>query len=70
LSLEISDSIQWVKGVGPKKAELLSALNVFTVLDFLYLSPRRYLDRSEIKPIRDIRINDEVTIEGKVVSVN
>ena len=70
MSLEISDSIQWVKGVGPKKAELLSALNVFTVLDFLYLSPRRYLDRSEIKPIRDIRINDEVTIEGKVVSVN
>jgi len=45
-------------------------LNVFTVLDFLYLSPRRYLDRSEIKPIRDISINDEVTIEGKVVSVN
>jgi len=45
-------------------------LNVFTVFDFLYLSPRRYLDRSEIKSIRDIRINDEVTIEGKVVSVN
>ncbi|MEJ2629279.1 MAG: DEAD/DEAH box helicase, partial [bacterium] len=45
-------------------------MNVFTVLDFLYLSPRRYLDRSEIKPIRDISINDEVTIEGKVVSVN
>ncbi len=45
-------------------------MNVFTVFDFLYLSPRRYLDRSEIKSIRDIRINDEVTIEGKVVSVN
>ncbi len=70
LSLEISDSIQWVKGVGPKKAKLLSGLNVFTVRDFFYLPPRKYLDRSEIKPIKDIRVNDEVTVEGKVVSVN
>jgi ATP-dependent DNA helicase RecG len=70
LFLEISDSIQWVKGVGPKKAELLSQLSVFTIRDFLYLSPRRYLDRSEIKPIKDIRVNDEVTVEGKVISVN
>ncbi len=70
MSLEISDSIQWVKGVGPKKAELLSGLNVFTIRDFLYLPPRKYLDRSEIKPIKDIRVNDEVTVEGKVVSVN
>ena len=70
MSLEIFDSIQWIKGVGPRKAELLSALNVFTIRDFLYLSPRRYLDRSEIKPIRDVRVNDEVTVEGKIVSVN
>jgi ATP-dependent DNA helicase RecG len=70
LSLEISDSIQWVKGVGPKKAQLLSQLDVFTIRDFLYLPPRKYLDRSEIKPIKDIRVNEEVTVEGKVVSVN
>jgi ATP-dependent DNA helicase RecG len=70
LALKISDSIKWVKGVGPRKAELLSLLNVTTVKDFLYLSPRKYLDRSIIKPIKDIRVNDEVTVEGKVVSVN
>jgi len=70
LSLEISDSIKWVKGVGPKKAELLSVLNIITVKDFLYLSPRRYIDRSIIKPIKNVRVNDEVTVEGKVVSVN
>jgi ATP-dependent DNA helicase RecG len=69
LSLEISDSIKWIKGVGPKKAQLLSGLNVFSIRDFLYLSPRRYLDRSEIKLIKDIRVNDEVTVEGEVVSV-
>lgn len=70
LSLKISDSIKWVKGVGPRKAKLFSELNVTTVKDFLYLSPRKYLDRSIIKPIRNIRVNDEVTVEGKVVSVN
>ena len=70
MSLEISDSIKWIKGVGPKKAKLLSGLNVFTIRDFLLFPPRRYLDRSEIKLIKDVRVNDEVTIEGKVVSVN
>ncbi|MBN1695685.1 ATP-dependent DNA helicase RecG [candidate division WOR-3 bacterium] len=70
MSLELSDSIQWIKGVGPKKAELLSVLNVSTIRDILYLPPRKYLDRSEIKLIKDIRVNDEVTVEGKVVSVN
>jgi ATP-dependent DNA helicase RecG len=70
LSLGIYDLIKWVKGVGPKKAKLLSQLNIVTVRDFLYLAPRRYLDRSEIKPIREIRVNEEVTIEGEVVSVS
>ena len=70
MSLEISDSVQWVKGVGPKKSKLLSGLNVFTIRDFFYLPPRKYLDRSEIKLIKDIRVNEEVTVEGKVVSVN
>jgi len=69
LSLGIYDSIKWVKGVGPKKAKLLSQLSIITVKDFLYLAPRRYLDRSEIKSIRDIRVNEEVTIEGDIVSV-
>jgi ATP-dependent DNA helicase RecG len=70
LSLEVNDSIKWVKGVGPRKARLLSTLNIITIKDFLYFSPRRYLDRSTIKPIKNIRVNDEVTVEGKVVSVN
>ena len=70
MSLEISDSIKWVKGVGPKKAQLLSGLNIFTIRDFLYLSPRKYLDRSQIKLIKDIRVNEEVTVDGKVISVN
>lgn len=70
MSLQISDSIKWIKGVGPQKAKLFSHLNVFTIRDFLYLSPRRYLDRSEIKPIKNIRVDEEVTVEGKIVAVN
>ncbi|MEO0293820.1 MAG: ATP-dependent DNA helicase RecG [candidate division WOR-3 bacterium] len=70
MSLKITDSIKWVKGVGPKKARLLSQLGIFTIKDFLYLAPRRYLDRSQIKSIKDVRVNEEVTITGKVISVN
>jgi len=67
IDLSLDDSIQWVKGVGPYKAKLLERFSVKTVRDFLYLPPRRYLDRSEIKQIKDIKVGEEVTIEGDVV---
>lgn len=67
IDLSLDDSIQWVKGVGPYKAKLLERFSVKTVRDFLYLPPRRYLDRSEIKQIKDINVGEEVTIEGDVV---
>ena len=67
IDLSLDDSIQWVKGVGPYKSKLLERFSVKTVRDFLYLPPRRYLDRSEIKQIKDIKVGEEVTIEGDVV---
>ncbi len=69
-SLSLEDSVQWVKGVGPRRAKLLSRCSVETVRDFIYLAPRRYLDRSEIKLIKDVQIGEEVTVEGDIVSID
>ncbi len=39
-------SVQYVKGVGPKRAAKLRKLNIYTVEDLLYFFPREYDDRT------------------------
>ncbi len=68
--LSLDDSIQWVRGVGPYRAKLLARSSIKTIRDFLYLPPRRYLDRSDIKPIKDLKVGEEATVEGDIVSKN
>ncbi|MFW6390161.1 MAG: hypothetical protein ACOCZT_03535, partial [Halanaerobiales bacterium] len=50
---KMPSSVQFVKGVGPKRAELLKKLNINTVKDLLYYFPRDYEDRSNIHLIKD-----------------
>ncbi len=62
----LETNIQYLKGVGPKRALLFNKLGIASVRDLLYYPPRRYLDRSLIKNIRDIRTGDNVTLFGQV----
>ena len=48
---ELAQSIQYLKGVGPERAELFERLGVRTVLDLLYLLPRQYQDLRRATPI-------------------
>lgn len=65
---KLQTSIQYIKGVGPKKASLFERIGVQTVEDLLWLSPRRYEDRSHLKPIGQVRVGDTETVTGKVVA--
>ena len=47
----LNKNIQFVKGIGPKKALKLNKLNIFTIKDLLYYFPRAYEDRSKVKKI-------------------
>jgi ATP-dependent DNA helicase RecG len=61
--------VQFLHGVGPKRAEQLARLGVETVRDLLYLFPRRYLDVSRVVPVASLRQPAEgVTVEGTVRS--
>ncbi len=55
-NLHLTDSIQFIKGVGEKRAKLLSKLDIQTIEDALYFIPMRYEDRSRIKKISELRI--------------
>ena len=66
----LNSEIQYLSGVGPKRAALLKAeLGVETFGDLLRIYPFRYIDRTTITPIRDVRSDlAYVQIQGTVVS--
>ncbi|MBI3393592.1 MAG: ATP-dependent DNA helicase RecG [Nitrospirae bacterium] len=60
--------VQYVKGIGPRRAELFGRIGVETVADLLALFPRRYEDRGRLKPIRDLRPGRFETVAGEVLT--
>ena len=63
-------SIQYLKGIGPKRFEALKRLGYETIGELFYFFPRRYEDRSHFRPIRGARIGEYVTIKGEILSMN
>lgn len=63
--------IEFLKGVGPAKADLLKTeMRIFTFGDLLTLYPFRYIDRSKFYTIREIQsASAEVQVRGKITSI-
>ena len=59
-------SIAYLKGVGPKKAELLNKeLGIFTFSDLLQHYPHRYIDKTQFHKIRELHDQSgEVQLKG------
>ena len=68
-SLSFDTPIQFVKGIGPKRAALLKRVDIETVEDLLYYFPRRYIDRSNLIPIGQLKPDEFATVIGRVYSV-
>lgn len=66
----LESDIQFLPGVGPKRAELLrKELGINTFGDLIRLYPFRYIDRSSIVPIREIRPDMAyIQIKAKVLA--
>jgi ATP-dependent DNA helicase RecG len=60
-------SIQFVKGVGPRIAGILSRKGIKTVEDALNYFPRKYEDRRNIKRISTLKLDTRQTVMGKIV---
>jgi ATP-dependent DNA helicase RecG len=66
----LDDPITAVRGIGPKKAQLLAhEAGIETIEDLLYYVPRRYVDRSSFKLIKDCFVNDTVSVSGAIIGV-
>ena len=45
----LDKDIKFVKGIGPKRADKLNKLGIFTINDLVFNFPRQYEDRNNIK---------------------
>ncbi len=63
-------AIQYLKGIGPKRAKLLADVGIRDIEDAFYYFPRRYQDRTHFTPIAQIEIGAIATLKAEVLSVN
>jgi ATP-dependent DNA helicase RecG len=64
--LEPASRIQFLRGVGPARAEMFQRLGIHTLEDLLRHYPRAYLDARRFVRIADLKPGELMTAEGKV----
>ncbi|NLK43434.1 MAG: ATP-dependent DNA helicase RecG [Tissierellia bacterium] len=63
----LSTNIQYLKGVGPKRASKLRKLGINTIEDLLFYVPREYDDRSQFKTLRECTIGEKASLEVEIL---
>ncbi len=66
----LATPLQFLKGVGPRKAADLKRAGLVTVEDLLYRLPFRYEDRSRMQPIASLRPGQKAAVLGEIKSAN
>src|SRR5579871_951443 len=66
----LSSPIEYLKGVGPQRADLLKKeLGIFTFKDLLEHFPYRYIDKTKINLISEITpLTEFIQVAGKITS--
>ncbi len=68
-SPELTD-VMYIKGVGPKVANLLNKLGIYTAKDLLFYFPKRHIDYSSRTFIRDLKDGMDSTVIGVIKSIS
>jgi ATP-dependent DNA helicase RecG len=63
---QLDTPIQFLKGVGPRRAESFGRMGIVTARDLLYHVPRRYDDASQVHSVADADVGMDVTVAGRV----
>ncbi|MCU1293909.1 MAG: ATP-dependent helicase RecG, partial [Bryobacterales bacterium] len=64
--MDLATPLQFVKGIGPARAEMLAAKGLQTISDLLYYAPFRYEDRRNVKPISQLAPGEKATVLARV----
>ena len=66
MTLDLSTSLKYLKGVGPARAAALEAKGLLSIEDLLQYLPFRYEDRSNVKPISQLAPGEMATVIAEV----
>jgi ATP-dependent DNA helicase RecG len=64
----LAQPVQYLRGVGPRRAALLAKLSLHTVGDLLWCLPARYEDRRNLTPLGMLQIGSRQTFCGTVTA--
>ncbi|MGC2109942.1 MAG: ATP-dependent DNA helicase RecG [Candidatus Korobacteraceae bacterium] len=64
--LDLATNVQYVKGIGPRFAEILLEKGISTVEDLLYYLPFRYEDRLNPRGIGELRVGEMASVIAEV----
>src|ERR1700720_825285 len=64
--LELATPVQYVKGIGPRLAEMLAAKGIHTVAELLHYLPFRYEDRLNPKGIAELQAGEMASVIAEV----
>ena len=65
---KLSDPITMLRGIGPAKAKLFQALNIFTLEDLICHFPRGYEDRTKLVQLCDLEADKPACFRAMVMS--
>jgi ATP-dependent DNA helicase RecG len=68
--LDTSTPLQYVKGIGPARAQMLESKGLLTVEDLLAYAPFRYEDRTNVKTIAQLAPGEMATVIAEVQSAH
>ena len=67
--MKLDDAVQFLKGVGPRRAEALEKSGLRTVEDLLYRLPYRYEDRRHVGAVSAAESGRDMTFVGKIAGL-
>jgi ATP-dependent DNA helicase RecG len=65
----MTSDIQYIKGIGPQRAVAFAQIGIHSISDLISYFPRKYLDRSTIVPLDQLKTDIEITVIGKIEAV-
>lgn len=68
--MKLEDSIQYIKGIGPKKAAELNRLGIRNIYDLLIWFPRTYEDQSVLTPIASLQAGETAVVAGTILNLS
>ena len=68
MTVDLRAPLQFVKGIGPRRAADLAGAGLHVLEDLLLRLPRRYDDREHVRPIAELRAGAATSVVGGVLS--